>query len=84
MKGQSKNENCKQHNTDNETERDKKVPRKREIPKINTVTVIYNGDRKTFDTFMESMIYDYLNSDSLPKCDSIDVVDKVEIIEESA
>jgi hypothetical protein len=33
---------------------------------------------------MESMIYDYLNSDSLPKCDNIDVVGKVEIIEESA
>jgi hypothetical protein len=30
------------------------------------------------------MIYDYLNSDNLSKCDSIDVVDKVEIIEESA
>jgi hypothetical protein len=45
-KGRSKNENCKQYNTDNETERDKKVPRKKEIPKINTVTVVYNGDKK--------------------------------------
>lgn len=39
------------------------MPRQREIPKINSVTVIYNGDGKTFDTFMESMINDYLNSD---------------------
>lgn len=31
------------------------MPRQREIPKINSVTVIYNGDGKTFDTFMESM-----------------------------
>ena len=36
------------------------MPRQREIPKINSVTVIYNGDGKTFDTFMESMINDYL------------------------
>ena len=41
------------------------MPRQREIPKINSVTVIYNGDGKTFDTFMESMINDYLNSDSI-------------------
>lgn len=44
------------------------MPRQREIPKINSVTVIYNGDGKTFDTFMESMINDYLNSDSMSKC----------------
>ena len=25
------------------------MPRQREIPKINTVAVVYNGDRKTFD-----------------------------------
>lgn len=60
------------------------MPRQREIPKIKSVTVIYNGDTKTFDTFMESMLHDYLNSDSMPKSDSSDVVDKVEIISESA
>ena len=60
------------------------MPRQREIPKINSVTIIYNGDTKTFDTFMESMINDYLNSDSMPKSDSSDVVGKVEIISESA
>lgn len=60
------------------------MPKQREIPKIKSVTVIYNGDTKTFDTFMESMINDYLNSDSMPKSDSSDVVGKVEIISESA
>lgn len=60
------------------------MPRQREIPKIKSVTVIYNGDTKTFDTFMESMIHDYLNSDSMPKSDSNDIVGKVEIISESA
>lgn len=60
------------------------MPRQRELPKIISVTVIYNGDSKTFDTFMESMINDYLNSDSMPKCSDTHFIDKVEIIEESA
>lgn len=60
------------------------MPRQKEFPKINTVAVVYNGDRKTFDTFIESMINDYLNSDSMPKSDDCVVVDKVEIVEESA
>ena len=60
------------------------MQRQREIPKIKSVTVIYNGDSKTFHTFMESIIVDYLNTDSLPKYDSSDVVGKVEIILESA
>ena len=60
------------------------MQRQREIPKIKSVTVIYNGDSKTFDTFMESIIHDYLNTDSMPKSDRSDVVGKVEIILESA
>ena len=60
------------------------MQRQREIPKIKSVTVIYNGDSKTFDTFMESIILDYLNTHSMPKSDSSDVVGKVEIILESA
>ena len=60
------------------------MQRQREIPKIKSVTVIYNGDSKTFDTFMESIIHDYLNTDSMPKSDSSDVVGKVAIILESA
>lgn len=60
------------------------MPKQREIPKIESVTVIYNGDSKTFDTFMESMINDYLNSDSMPKCSDSDFIDTVEIISESA
>ena len=50
------------------------MQRQREIPKIKSVTVIYNGDSKTFDTFMESIILDYLNTDSMPKSDSSDAV----------
>lgn len=60
------------------------MPKQSEIPKINSVTVIYNGDTKTFDTFIESMINDYLNSDSMPKSSDSDFIDKVEIVEESA
>ena len=56
------------------------MPRQREIPKINSVTVIYNGDGKTFDTFMESMINDYLNSDSMSKCSDSDFIEKVELV----
>ncbi len=60
------------------------MPRQREIPKINFVTVIYNGDTKTFDTFMESMINDYLNSDSMPKYPDSDFIDKVELVDKTA
>lgn len=60
------------------------MPRQREIPRINSVTIIYNGDKKSFDTFMEAMINDYLNSDSVSKRSNDDFVYKVEIIEESA
>lgn len=31
-------------------ERNNTMPRQREIPKINTVAVVYNGDKKTFDS----------------------------------
>lgn len=60
------------------------MPRQREIPKINSVTVIYNGNGEIFDTFIESMINDYLNSCSMPKCSDSDFIDKVENISESA
>lgn len=60
------------------------MPRQREIPKIKSVTVIYNGDTKTFDTFMESMINEYLNSYSMPKCSNADFINKVEFIDKTA
>ncbi|MFR1184869.1 MAG: hypothetical protein ACLSDC_04260 [Ruminococcus sp.] len=60
------------------------MPRQREIPKINSVTVIYNGDGKTFDTFMESMINNYLNSDSMSKCSDSDFIEKVELVDKTA
>ena len=60
------------------------MPRQREIPRINSVTVIYNGDKKSFDTFMEAMINDYLNSDNMSKCSNADFIDKVEFIDKTA
>ncbi len=60
------------------------MPRQREIPKIKSVTVIYNGDTKTFDTFMESLINDYLNSDSMPKCSNPNFIDKVALVDKTA
>jgi len=60
------------------------MPRQKEFPKINTVAVVYNGDRKTFDTFIESMINDYLNSDSMSKRSNDDFIDKVEFIDKTA
>ncbi len=54
------------------------MPRKTEEPKINTATIVYNGNIKLFNTFMESMIAEYLNSDSVPKCADDDFSDKVE------
>ena len=76
--------NQRKSNRNDIKERDNTMPRQKEFPKINTVAVVYNGDRKTFDTFIESMINDYLNSDSMPKSDDCVVVDKAEIVEESA
>ena len=60
------------------------MPKQREIPKINTVAVVYNGNRKAFDTFIESMINDYLNSDSMPKCSNDVFIDKIEFIDKTA
>lgn len=60
------------------------MPRQREIPRINSVTIIYNGDKKYFDTFMEAMINDYLNSDSMSKRSNDDFIDKVEFIDKTA
>lgn len=60
------------------------MQRQREIPRINSVTIIYNGDKKFFDTFMEAMINDYLNSDSVSKRSNDDFVYKVEFIDKTA
>lgn len=60
------------------------MPRQREIPRINSVTIIYNGDKKSFDTFMEAMINDYLKSDSMSKCSDSDFIEKVELVDKTA
>lgn len=54
------------------------MPRPREIPKINSVVVTYNGDKKSFEIFMESLILDYLNSCSIAKSESPNFIGKVE------
>ena len=46
--------------------------------KINKVTVAYNGDAKAFDSFVESMIPDYLNSCSIAKSETPEFVGKAE------
>ncbi len=60
------------------------MPRPREIPKINSVVVTYNGDKKSFEDFMVSMIMDYLNSYSIAKSEPPEFVGKVEKITKSA
>ncbi len=60
------------------------MPRKTEIPKINTVTVSYNGDKAEFEKFLSSMTADYLNSDILPEYMEYDFVDCMENIPKSA
>ncbi len=60
------------------------MPRPREIPKINSVVITFNGDKKSFEIFMESMILDYLNSCSIAKSTPPEFVGKVEKITKSA
>ncbi|MBQ6945974.1 MAG: hypothetical protein IJN43_16880 [Ruminococcus sp.] len=60
------------------------MARKVEVPKINTVTVQYNGNSKEFDRFMESMIHEFLNSCSIANTEQDDSVGKVERTEKSA
>lgn len=54
------------------------MPRPREIPQIHSVVVKYNGDKKSFEIFMGSMILDYLNSCSIAKSAPPEFVGKVE------
>lgn len=54
------------------------MSRPREIPKINSVIITFNGDKKSFETFMESLILDYLNSCSIARSESPNFIGKVE------
>ena len=54
------------------------MSRQRAIPQIKSVEIIYNGNKKTFEIFMESMILDYLNSYSIAKSESQYFIGKVE------
>ena len=60
------------------------MPRPRAIPKINSVVITYNGNKKSFEIFMKSMILDCLNSCSIAKSAPPEFVGKVEKITKSA
>ena len=59
------------------------MSKKIEVPKINQVIVQYNGNEKAFDSFMESMINEFLNSCSIAKAEQNDFIDNVENSESS-
>ena len=59
------------------------MPKKVEIPKINQVVVQYNGNEKAFDSFMESMIHEFLNSCSIANAEQSDFIGNVENTKES-
>ena len=54
------------------------MSKKIEVPKINQVIVQYNGYEKAFDSFMESMINEFLNSCSIANTEQDDFIDNVE------
>lgn len=59
------------------------MARKVEVPKINQVVVQYNGNEKAFDSFMESMIHEFLNSCSIANAEQSDFIGNVENTKES-
>ena len=59
-------------------EGDKDMSRQREIPKINSAVFTFNGDEKSFEIFMQSMILDYLNSCSIAQSEPQSFIGKVE------
>lgn len=60
------------------------MARKVEVPKINQVVVQYNGNEKAFDSFMESMIHEFLNSCSIAKAEQNNFIGNVENSEKSS
>ena len=85
MKGSFKNEQFRskqeqKKNNNDHKEDDNRMAKKNDQPKINLVTVGYNGDRVQFDKFIESMLSAYLNEgqDTLPKIAGEASVQKVE------
>ena len=60
------------------------MPKKIEVPKINQVVVQYNGNEKAFDSFMESMINEFLDSCSIAQAEQDDFINNVENSEKSS
>ena len=60
------------------------MSKKIEVPKINQVIVQYNGNEKAFDSFMESMINEFLNSCSIANAEQSNFIGNVENVEKSA
>lgn len=54
------------------------MSRKTEVPKINLVTVSYTGDTEMFESFLNCMADDYMNSDIVPMFIQCDFSDSVE------
>ena len=65
------------HNNRNPKECDK-MPRKAETPKIKTTTVTFNGNGSLFDKFIETLMIEYLEQDSMPNNEGQTFVQKVE------
>ncbi len=57
--------------------------RKAEEPKISFIMVKYSGDKAAFKSFMNGMIHDYFDPDTMHNISQDDSVDKVEITAET-
>lgn len=57
------------------------MARIKEIPKLNVITFLYNGDQNKFEKFLSNMATDYLNSDTLLEYLPIHFVDSVDFSE---
>ena len=60
------------------------MPRKTEMPKINSATFRFNGDKKSFDFFIEGLIRCFLEQDTVTKKVQSVSVEKVELSDNTA
>ena len=79
------NEHPKSHSQNNRNPKEcDKMPRKAETPKIKTTTVTFNGNGSLFDKFIETLMIEYLEQDSMPNIDGQSSVQKVEVSTKTA
>ena len=60
------------------------MARNKEMPKIGNIIAIFNGNSRKFDSFMEALIKEYLEQDSIHKTTEETSVQKVEIDNKTA